>query len=132
MLVKDAHVSTAPIAWKDSIIVGVDNGLLMAVSPKDGKSIWKTDCHGYIAPTPAMVEGYLVVGSERTVYGLDPDNGKTKWVSMLTSGAKQAPSMMAMSSSSGAWMDQCRSLDVTNGHFRWRATAPTSRRRTRR
>ena len=123
--VKDAHISSAPIAWKDLVIVGVDNGLLLALSPKDGTTVWKTDCGSYIAPTPAVIEGVLVVGCERTVLGLNPATGKTKWASMLTSGVQYGPLY-----EQGVLYFRCldgsvQSLDLSNGQFRWRASVPS-------
>jgi len=123
--VKGANISSAPIAWKGTVIVGVDSGLLLALRPEDGKAAWSTDCGGYIAATPAIINGVLVVGSEQTVLGLNPDNGRTKWATTLTSGALDGPLTDGTAIYFRCLDGSVQSLESSNGRYRWRVPAPT-------
>ena len=122
--IEDQRVSTAPLAWKDTVILGLDSGVLGAVKVADKSVVWQTDCGGRIAPSPMVVNGALIVGSEQTVLALDPDTGKTKWACTLRSPARYGPmtdgSMLYFRCQDGS----LQSIDVETGRFRWRAAIP--------
>ena len=75
----DANIISTPAVANDLVIIGDQNGKMMAISIKNGKQKWSYQTKGSIFSSPAFSNDKLVFGSsDGFVYCLDI-NGKTIW-----------------------------------------------------
>lgn len=122
---EDQNITTAPVVWKDMVIGGFDNGILGAVRASDKSVVWTTNCGGRISPNPLLLDGTLFVGAGQTVSALDPDTGKTKWASTLSSPALYGPLSDGSTLFFRCQDGSLQTVAVETGRFRWRVPLPT-------
>lgn len=76
---------SAPIADKDKIYFGSDNGIFWAINQEDGSvawkfKIWRTAQNKAIFSSPALYENTVYFGAyDGHVYALDTTTGKKRW-----------------------------------------------------
>ena len=122
--VEDQLISTAPVAWKDTVIGGLNSGFLGCVKTSDKSIVWQTNCGGTIAPNPILLNDLLMLGSEQTALALYPDTGKTKWACTLASPARYGPLTDGSTLFFRCQDGSLQAVDATTGRFRWRAPVP--------
>jgi outer membrane protein assembly factor BamB len=122
--VEDQLISTAPIAWKDTVIAGLNSGMLGCVKASDKSIVWQTNCGGTIAPSPLLLNDLLLLGAEQTALALFPDTGKTKWACTLTSPARYGPLTDGSTLFFRCQDGSLQSVDAVTGRFRWRVPVP--------
>ena len=72
-------ISTAAVA-NDRIIFGNQNGVVVALSMKDGKKLWSFNTAGPVFSSPAVEGSKVVFGSaDGMIYCLNTANGKLIW-----------------------------------------------------
>ncbi len=80
---------SSPILYRDKVILNGDhdgNSYLVALSRKDGKTLWKTPrenhTRSYCAPLIRDIAGrsQMVLSGDKCVASYDPDNGRQLWV----------------------------------------------------
>jgi outer membrane protein assembly factor BamB len=125
LTVKDQDVVTAPLVWQNLVIVGTNAGLLLAVKADDHSQAWKVECGGFIASDPTVIDGVLIVGSERFALALDPATGHTKWACSLTSPARYGPLTDGARLYFRCQDGSLQSVDMESGRFRWRVPVPS-------
>jgi outer membrane protein assembly factor BamB len=73
----------SPVVLDDRIIIGTDQGRVVAMPRDGGKSLWEFDGvaeHAMVYGSPATADGIVVVGArDRNVYALDVATGKLLW-----------------------------------------------------
>jgi len=79
-------VSPSPLAWKDSVIVhfgGADGACVVAFDVKTGEERWRSVDDRPSYSSPILIEQaekvVLLCWTEKFIYALDPDIGKTHW-----------------------------------------------------
>ncbi len=126
LTVQNADVSTAPLAWNETVIIGLNSGYLLAVKAQDGSIVWKTDCGGRIAPTPVILDDLLMLAAGQTAFALTPADGKTKWACTLSSAARYGPVTEGANLFFRCLDGSLQSVDASTGRFRWRVTLPAA------
>ena len=77
--------AVSPIACKNTIIVklGVRGNAIVALNPKDGSVVWKSQDFLYAASSPILInvdgQDQLVATFTGIVVGFDPNNGELLW-----------------------------------------------------
>ena len=116
---ENAAVSTAPVLWKDLVIVGATNAIVYGIDAKTGDPVWEHICASTVAPDPLIFGDMLIVGAGQMVYALSPETGDASWICSLTSTAKAGPisdgSMAYFLCQDGTV--QC--VDARQGRYRW-------------
>lgn len=114
-----AGVTTAPVLWKDLIIVGATNAIVYGLDAKTGDPVWEHICASTIAPDPLVFGDMLLVGAGQMVYALSPATGDASWICSLNSTAMAGPisdgSMVYFLCQDGTV--QC--VDARQGRYRW-------------
>ena len=76
----EANVISTPAFTKDRIIFGNQNGVVVALSMKDGKKLWSFNTGGPVFSSPAVEGNRVVFGSaDGMIYCLNTTNGKLLW-----------------------------------------------------
>lgn len=76
----DANVISTPAVTKDLVIFGNQNGVIKAISLKDGKEKWSFGTSGSIFSSPAVQGDRVVLGSgDGYVYCLNVKSGIVNW-----------------------------------------------------
>jgi len=76
----DANVISTPAVANNLVIVGNQNGAVMALSLKDGKRKWTYKTNGAVFSSPAVRAGKVVLGSgDGYVYCLNVLTGQLNW-----------------------------------------------------
>lgn len=125
---ENAAVTTGPLSYGETIIVGATNATVYALDAASGDPVWERICAAPIAPTPALLEDVLLVGAGHMVYALSPASGDATWICSLTSSAMSGPvcdgSMAYFLCEDGSV--QC--VDASQGRYRWTAGLATGPR----
>jgi len=114
-----AGISTAPVPWKDTIIVGATNATVYGLEAATGKPVWERICASTIAASPLVVNDELIVGAGQMVYSLSPDTGDASWICSLDSPAKSGP---VSDGSMGYFLchdGSVQCVDISQGRYRW-------------
>ncbi len=104
-----------------AVIVGGFDGILRALSQKNGKQLWSFGSRDHIYGSPAQLScGTIVQAScDGTVYGLNPDTGKPLWTFDTREPIRSSPAVDAKDQiyfGSGEGRLYCINRD---GSFRW-------------
>ena len=104
-----------------AVIVGGFDGILRAMSQKNGKQLWSFGSRDHIYGSPAQLScGTIVQAScDGTVYGLDPQTGKPVWTFDTREPIRSSPAVDAKDQiyfGSGEGRLYCINRD---GSFRW-------------
>lgn len=74
-------LSTGPVLIEGRLYLGSSQGNLIALDPKDGRELWRTEVSSEILAQPAGEEGIIVVRSvDGRVTGLNAATGTRRWV----------------------------------------------------
>jgi len=73
-------VSSSPLVYGDSVIVGTFKGSINAFDAKKGKQSWVVKTGGAIVSSPVIRDDVMYVGSKDGVlYAIDPSGGSIRW-----------------------------------------------------
>lgn len=75
-----SKVHSSPASYRNTIVVGANNGHVFAINAVTGQKLWETSDTGTvlepITSSPVVANGIIVVGSEnKNVYWIDVNNG---------------------------------------------------------
>jgi len=116
---KAGRVTTAPLAYKNLIVVGADDSEIYALNAGDGKPAWDQVCAGVIGGDPIIVNDMLVFAAQDMVYAMDPAAGGLKWICSMSAPVSEGPvtdgTMLYFLCQDGS----LQSVDATAGRFRW-------------
>jgi len=116
----DANVISTPAMADDLVIVGDQNGKIIALKMKDGKQKWTYETSGSIFSSPAISKNKLVVGSgDGKVYCLFPDDGRLIWKRQTGASVLGSPVMGGDTIFIGGSDHSFYALDLTSGNIFW-------------
>lgn len=73
-------VSTRPLVTGRRVVVGCEDGTVLAVDPTTGETWWRVDLGDPVAGSPVKVGDVVAIGTDGgTVVGLDPGTGQSLW-----------------------------------------------------
>lgn len=73
-------ITSSPIVVGDLVVVGSDDGQVIAVDRNSGERRWSFATQGKIEAAPLFVHDLIVIGSaDFNVYGLDVNTGERRW-----------------------------------------------------
>ena len=117
---EEARVSTAPVAWRNRVIVGADDGNVYALDAVTGEEVWRRELGNRVSPDPVLAGDALVLGAGSMAFSLDPETGQANWACSLTSPAS-APAVSDGSMLYFLCQDgSIQSIDQGRGAYRWR------------
>ena len=84
---EETGVSTAPVSWRNLVIVGANDGNVHALDAVTGEELWRRELGNRVSPDPVLAGEELVLGAGSMAFGLDPETGQANWACSLTSPA---------------------------------------------
>jgi outer membrane protein assembly factor BamB len=116
-------ITTAPVAYRDSVIVGTSGGQLLRLGA-DGTTVWKAEVKSAVAPDPLIVDDLVIAAAKQEVNAYNADTGKWQWSATLNSAVKYGP---VTDGSSLYFMcyDGSVACVTTSGRPRWQVPVPS-------
>jgi outer membrane protein assembly factor BamB len=119
--VSDANVISTPAVVKDMVIVGNQNGEVMALSLKDGKKKWSFATGGAVFSSPAVYKDEVVLGSgDGSIYNLDVRTGKQNWKTTTGASVLGCPVISGDTVFIGGSDHNFMALNRKNGDVYWK------------
>ncbi|KAA0004041.1 MAG: hypothetical protein FE048_00245 [Thermoplasmata archaeon] len=114
---KEISISSPPVIYEDSIIVGCKDGTLYSFA-LNGKEIWKMEFNEPIFPAIWEKKIYATAGS--SCYCIDGESKETLW-SFKADGVVLSPPLVKKGMVYFGSMDACMyALDAEKGELKWR------------
>lgn len=78
---RSAKIGGAVGVGYDKILIGTENGEVIALDPASGAKVWASQVNGEILAAPVAGDGFIIVttGGGR-IFALDPDTGEQRWM----------------------------------------------------
>ena len=113
--------TSMPLPAGERVFVADLDGMLAALDPGTGATIWQEDVGGAVYGAPALVDGLVVVGTEAgEVVALDVVTGADAWRRELDAGAVLASPLVAGGVIyAGTERDRLFALAPADGHVVW-------------
>lgn len=116
----DANVVNTPAANERTVVFGNSNGLIQALSKKDGKPLWSYRTGAAIYSSVAIANDRMVVGSaDGNVYCLQLNNGKMSWQFKADAAVLGSPLIVDDKVFIGSSDHHFRCLDLRTGKMVW-------------
>lgn len=116
----DANVISTPAVVNESVIFGNQNGLIQALSLRDGRKQWSVATGSPVFSSPASDGDQVVFGSaDGHVYCLDPENGKMTWKYKTGAAVLGSPLIHKGVVYIGGSDGHFRSIDLKTGNELW-------------
>ncbi len=116
----DANVISTPAVANKLVVFGNQNGLVRALSLKDGKKKWSYNTNGAIFSSPAVKAGKVVLGSgDGHVYCLNLASGKLIWKVKTDASVLGSPVIAGDTVFIGGSDHSFRALNLKNGTAFW-------------
>ncbi len=113
-------ISTAAVA-NDRIIFGNQNGVVVALSMKDGKKLWSFNTGGPVFSSPAVEGNRVVFGSaDGMIYCLNTANGKLVWNLKTEAAVLAAPLIKDNVVYIGGSDHHFRAIYLSTGKEKWK------------
>jgi FOG: WD40-like repeat len=117
----DANVISTPAVANNLVIVGNQNGEVMALSLKDGKKKWSFATGGAIFSSPAVYKNEVVLGSgDGFIYNLNVRTGKLNWKTATGASVLGCPVISGDTVFIGGSDHNFMALNRTNGAVYWK------------
>lgn len=117
----DANIISTPVVSNGLAIVGNQNGMVVALSMKDGKKKWSFASQGAIFSSPAAQDGRVIMGSgDGSVYCLDALSGKLRWKKATGAAVLGSPVISGDTVFIGGSDHTFRAFSLTNGDAYWK------------
>jgi len=116
--VLDAGANTDPILVGGLLIVGDQDGHLVAIDARTGRETWRATGDGAFAGAPASAAGIVVAADATAIRGFDASTGQERWVRDVASDAPRlaiVDRVVYVGTVDGA----VRGLDLESGADRW-------------
>jgi outer membrane protein assembly factor BamB/predicted MPP superfamily phosphohydrolase len=115
----DANIISTPAIKDELVIVGNQNGNLVALSVKDGKQKWSYQTNGGIFSSPAVSRKMVVFGSgDGNVYGLS-QTGKLVWINKTGASVLGSPVINGDTVFIGSSDHSFYAINLVNGKTIW-------------
>jgi outer membrane protein assembly factor BamB/predicted phosphodiesterase len=119
----DANVISTPAVANNLVIFGNQNGVITALSVKDGKKKWSFATKGSVFSSPAVQSGKVVMGSgDGNVYCLNALNGQLKWKFKTNASVLGSPVVVGDTVFIGGSDHNFIALNINNGTVFWKFT----------
>ena len=117
----DANVISTPAVANDLVVVGNQNGVVMALSLKDGKKKWTYKTNGAVFSSPAVHANKVVLGSgDGYVYCLNVLTGKLNWKAKTDASVLGSPVISRDTVFIGGSDHSYLALDLKDGKTFWK------------
>ncbi|THU33493.1 metallophosphoesterase [Niastella caeni] len=117
----DANVIATPAVASNLVVVGNQNGVVMALSLKDGKKKWTYKTNGAVFSSPAVRAGKVVLGSgDGHVYCLNVLTGQLNWKVKTAASVLGSPVIVGDTVFIGGSDHNFMALSLTNGYVFWK------------
>jgi eukaryotic-like serine/threonine-protein kinase len=124
------YYRAGPVAGRDKIYWGTEDGSLVTLEPNTGKVIWDFPTNGAIHMNPVLVDNKVLVGNFKgKIFAIDADNGRQIW-SFQAKGSENFPDAEFQKSPTvaqgkvyiGSRDTQLYVLDLETGREKWEYT----------
>jgi outer membrane protein assembly factor BamB len=108
------------VVWDGVAYIGNAGGTVRAISMRNGKVAWRTDTHGGMAASPAVVGNEIVAHTmDGHVYVLDRYNGRILHRFGVGSSIESSPIVRDGIDYFGNWSGDVYAFDLKRGRARW-------------
>lgn len=78
---RSAKIGGAVTVGFDKVLIGTEDGEVLALNPQTGEKIWSVNVGGEVLASPVAAEGLVLVstGGGR-IFALQPDTGEQRWM----------------------------------------------------
>jgi outer membrane protein assembly factor BamB len=78
---RSAKIGGAVTVGFDKVLIGTEDGEVLALNPQTGEKIWSVNIGGEVLASPVAAEGLVLVstGGGR-IFALQPDTGEQRWM----------------------------------------------------
>ena len=128
-----SELSVQASAHKGSLLVGFKDGSLWKMDLASGDKLWEQKLDSFLAREPLILDAtIIVVSANQSIYALDSNNGKIKWVQSSSDNTdltvqKTAPvSLHAQSVLLGLANGDVNSYDLDKGDLLWNYSSSNS------
>jgi outer membrane protein assembly factor BamB/predicted MPP superfamily phosphohydrolase len=116
----DANVISTPVVTHDLVIFGNQNGLVQALSMKDGSSKWSVATGSPVFSSPASHRDHIIFGSaDGNIYCLNSLDGKLKWKHKTGAAVLGSPLIIKGVVYIGGSDGRFRSINIETGKEIW-------------
>lgn len=111
---------SSPIVLGDRLFVGASNGVLYALSRRDGELLFRTKLEGAVVGRPVIVGDRIYVGTQGgRMYALDVRTGKTAWTYLCKGAIGSMPVVGETLVYFTSGENRIYALDKRAGTFKW-------------
>lgn len=109
------------VVWQNNVYLGSTDQYLYALDLETGKTVWKTQCKGFIQCSPAVEDRAVYVGTaDGSVYAIDRQNGQILWEqSIAKSSIKSAPLLWSKNVVFSTADGKLLAWDILGGQTTW-------------
>lgn len=119
----NANIISTPALANDLVIVGDQNGKMIALSMKEGKERWSYQTGGSIFSSPAVSNNKIVFGSgDGSVYCLSAKNGNLDWKKQTAASVLGSPVISGDTVFIGGSDHSFYALNLNSGNTIWQFT----------
>lgn len=118
----ESPTGVTPAVVGETVFVGTEQSGFFAIDWKESRVKWQFQTEGTasIRSCPAVTKGHVIFGAQdRTVYSLDPKNGKKNWSRTLKSKIDSSPVIVGERVFVGATDGRLYGLDLASGEIKW-------------
>ena len=117
------NYNLAPTYSDNIVFIPNENGMVYALSIKDGKVIWKKDTNSSLSAEPNTIANAVIFGSMKgKLTALDAKTGKTLWLSETPSSLFAQPTIYNNSIYTHTHDGSVAAFDARNGSKEWSAS----------
>jgi outer membrane protein assembly factor BamB len=116
------NASAPAYSDKKIFISNLEPGQVIALSTKDGSTIWRHPLPGRTESSPVVVGDLVIAGCEcGTLYAVDKRTGKTAWETDLGGELKAAPAVSNGVAYIGDYSGTMSAVSVRDGSVKWQS-----------
>jgi outer membrane protein assembly factor BamB/predicted MPP superfamily phosphohydrolase len=117
----DANIVSTPVVTNNLVVVGNQNGEVMALSLKDGRKKWSFKTNGAVFSSPAVQGDNVVLGSgDGNVYCLNTRTGKLNWKTTTGAAVLGCPVIVRDTVFIGGSDHHFMAMNIQNGQVYWK------------
>ncbi len=119
-----ARLNAASFAYSKGrlFITNLEPGQVLALNPKNGKTIWKKSLPGRSESSPLVVGNTVYFGCENgQLFAVSARNGNTRWATTLSGAIKAAPAYDKGILFVGDYGGVMSAVHASNGKIKWQS-----------
>ncbi len=116
------EIESTPAVAYGKVYFGCNNGIIYCLNAETGDFIWSYDTGTRYGSSPAILDGYVYIGSGQNgkLFCLDADDGEVYWSYHVGSSVLSTPAVVYGKVYFGAMDNKLYCLNASNGDLIWK------------